>query len=146
MTTLLAQPVFRLYALSSAMLVVIMYGIGFWTAKVRADRKVVVNPEDVKVNNGAQVGEVEHPDVARIKRTHSNAVENMVPFFVIAFAYSQTMPSLTMARVLFFSFVALRFLHVLFYVSAKQPFRTAMFAFAAVINLIMVVQVIRAVV
>jgi prostaglandin-E synthase 1 len=146
MTTLLSQPVFALYAQGCAALVVILYGLGFWTAKIRNDRKAVINAEDVGINGGAKVVDVEHPDVQRIKRAHSNAIENAVPFFVIGFLYSLTTPSLTMARGLFLAFVAIRLLHALFYLNAKQPFRTASFAIGALINLAMVVQVVRAVI
>jgi glutathione S-transferase len=145
MTTLLSQPVFSLYALCCAILGVSLYAIGFWTAKIRNDRKAIVNHEDVKVNSGAKVVEVEHADVQRLKRAHMNAMENAVPFFVIAFIYSQTSPSLTVARALFFSFVAIRVLHAIFYATAKQPFRTLAFTLGALINLAMVVQVLRAV-
>ena len=68
--------------------------------------------------------EVEHPDVQRIKRAHVNAIENAVPFFVIGFIYTQTSPSMMMARVLFLTFVAIRLFHAIFYLTAKQPFRT----------------------
>jgi microsomal prostaglandin-E synthase 1 len=145
MTTLLIQPAFALYALCSAILIISLYAIGFYTAKVRNDRKAIVNHEDVKVNSGAAVVDVEHPDVQRLKRAHMNAIENAVPFFVIAFIYTQTSPSLTVARGLFFTFVAIRVLHAIFYATAKQPFRTAAFTVGAIINLAMVVQVLRAV-
>jgi uncharacterized MAPEG superfamily protein len=145
MTTLLSQPAFSLYAICSAVLVVSLYAIGFWTAKVRNDRKAIVNPEDVKVNSGASVVDVEHPDVQRLKRAHTNAIENAVPFFVIAFLYTQTSPSMTVARALFFTFVAIRLLHAIFYATAKQPFRTLAFTVGAIVNLAMVVQVLRAV-
>lgn len=89
--------------------------------------------------------EIEHADVQRIKRAHGNAIENAVPFFVIGFIYTQTSPSMMVARVLFLTFVALRLFHAMFYLTAKQPFRTASFALGALINLAMVVQVLRAV-
>jgi microsomal prostaglandin-E synthase 1 len=145
MTPLISQPVFVLYAECCATLIVTMYALAFLTAKKRAERKAVVNFEDVRVNGGAAVVEVEHPDVQRIKRAHLNAIENAVPFFVIGFIYTQTSPSLTAARVLFLSFVGIRVLHAMFYLTAKQPFRTASFALGALINLAMVVQVLRAV-
>ena len=50
-----------------------------------------------------------------------------------------------MARGLMFAFVGIRLLHALFYLNAKQPFRTASFAIGALLNLTMVVQVVRAV-
>ena len=82
----------------------------------------------------------------RIKRAHMNALENAVPFFVIALIYTQTDPGMTMVRVLFFTFVAVRILHALFYLNAKQPVRTMVFGIGALVNIIMAVQVIRAVI
>lgn len=143
--TLLSQPVFQLYAFVSSLIIIILYGLGFWTAKVRAEKKAVINHEDVAINGGASVVDVEHPDVQRIKRAHGNAIENAVPFFAIGFLYTQTDPSLTMARILFFTFLAFRLFHALFYLGAKQPFRTLSFTVGALVNIVMIVQVIRAV-
>lgn len=143
MTTLLNDPTFQLYALSSAVLVLILYGLAFFTAKIRSDRKAILNAEDVAVNSGAQLVEIEHPDVQRIKRAHLNALENSVPFFAMGLLYTLTSPSLTMARILFLTFVGVRLLHAVFYLTAKQPFRTLSFTVCAVVNLVMVVQVIR---
>ena len=145
--TLLSEPAFQLYAFCSAALVVTFYGLGFWTAKLRAERKVVVNPEDIQVNpKGAVVADVEHPDVQRVKRAHLNAIENAVPFFAIGFLYTLTAPGMMMTRILFLTFLAVRVFHALFYLNAKQPFRTASFAIGAIVNLVMVVQVLRAVI
>ncbi len=136
-------PVLQLYALSSAIVIVTMYGLGFLTAKKRAEKKAVVNPEDVKVNSGAKVVDEEHTEVQRVKRAHLNAMENAVPFFAIGFLYALTEPSVLMAKILFFTFVGVRLFHAAFYVNAKQPFRTASFALGAVVNLVMLVQVLR---
>ena len=144
MTTLMTQPVFQLYAICTAILVIILYGLGFYTAKIRADRKKIVNYEDVKVNSGAEVVDVEHADVQRIKRAHLNSLENAVPFFILGFIYSQTSPSMGMAQGLFFTFVGVRLLHAIFYLTARQPFRTLSFGIGGVVNLIMAVQVLRA--
>ena len=57
MNTLLTQPAFQAYAVAVAILVVTLYGLGFNTARVRAARKVVVNPEDVGINGGARVAD-----------------------------------------------------------------------------------------
>lgn len=145
MSAITSDPVFQTYAGCSAALVVILYGLGFWTAKTRAARKHVVNAEDVGVNPGAVAAEVEHLDVQRVKRAHLNALENSVPFFVIGFLYTQTAPSVKVASALFFTFLAVRLFHALFYLNAKQPFRTGSFAVGALVNLAMVVQVLRAV-
>lgn len=136
-------PVLQLYALSSAIVILTMYGLGVLTAKKRAEKKVVINPEDVKVNSGAKVSDEEHPEVLRVKRAHLNAMENALPFFVIGFLYALTEPSVLMAKVLFFTFIGVRLFHAAFYVNAKQPFRTASFAVGAVVNLVMLAQVLR---
>jgi prostaglandin-E synthase 1 len=146
MSALISTPAFHLYAMSSAALVVLLYGLGFLTGKTRELRKAVLNPEDVRVYRGAAVVDVEHPDVQRIKRAHANLIENAVPFFVIGFLYVLTDPSILVARALLLAFVAFRFLHALFYLTGRQPFRAGSFAVGAFINLIMVVQVVRAVV
>ena len=57
MTTMYSQPVFQTYALTSGLLIIVLYALGFWTATVRAKVKKVVNPEDVGVNPGASVVE-----------------------------------------------------------------------------------------
>jgi glutathione S-transferase len=145
LTPLLQQPAVVLYAIASAVLVVSLYGLGFYTAKIRNDGRKIINAEDVKVNRGAVHVEVEPDAVARIKRAHSNAIENAVPFFVIGFLYTQTQPSAGMAMGLFGAFVLVRLLHAFFYLTATQPFRTMSFAVGGLINLAMVVQVLRAV-
>jgi uncharacterized MAPEG superfamily protein len=146
MSALVSTPVFHLYALCSAALVALLHGLGFLTGKTRETKKAVLNPEDVRVYRGANVVDVEHPDVQRVKRAHTNLIENAVPFFVIGFLYAQTDPSVLLARALFLSFVVFRILHAMFYLKGLQPFRAASFAVGAFINLIMVVQVVRAVV
>jgi hypothetical protein len=86
MTPLFSQPVFVLYVECCAAIIVTLYALALMTSKTRADRKAVVNHEDVKVNNGAVVVEVEH--------------------------------------------AAVQLFHAMFYLTAKQPFRTLSFAVA----------------
>lgn len=143
MSNAFLDPVFAAYSLASLSTVLLLLGLGFVTAKRRAERKVVINPEDVVVNGGASVAEAEHPDVLRIKRAHQNLVESAIPFLLIGFLYTATAPSVTLARALFAGFVVARLLHAIFYVSAKQPMRTASFALGTLINVVMVVQVLR---
>lgn len=142
--TLYTQPVFIAYAASVIVLVVTLYGLGFYTAKVRADRKLVLNAEDASINGGARLVDTEHADVLRIKRAHLNLLENATPFFAIGWLYTLTEPGLSVAVGLFGTFVVIRVLHAIFYLSAIQPFRTASFAVGALINLAMAVQVFRA--
>ena len=146
MNALVSTPPFQIYALCSAALVALLYGLGYLTGTTRGARKAVVNHEDVQVYRGAAVVDVEHPDVQRVKRAHLNLVENAVPFFVIGFLYVMTDPDILVARVLLLAFVASRFLHTLFYLTGRQPFRAACFAAGLLLNAVMLVQVVRAVV
>lgn len=139
------DPVLQAYALASCALVVTMNFLGFQTARVRAARKQVVNPEDAGINGNAAVADDEHPDVRRIQRAHRNALENTVPFFVLGLLYALTAPGTTTVRVVFGVFVVARVLHAAFYLGAKQPLRTGVFAVGALVNLFMLVQVLRAV-
>ena len=145
MNALLDQPVFQAYAVSSALLVVGLHALAGATGHIRSGRKTVLNREDPKVYKGASVVDFEHADVQRAKRAHLNLLENALPFFVIGFVYTLTDPSLVMARVLFFGFVALRLLHELFYMKAIQPARAMAFFGGMIVNLVMVAQVLRAV-
>lgn len=52
-------------------------------------------------------------------------------------------PGVGFAYGLFGVFVGVRVLHAIFYLSALQPFRTGMFAVGALVNIIMLVQVLR---
>lgn len=145
MNALLAEPVFQAYALAVSALVLNLYGLGFFTAKLRADRKIVVNAEDAGINGGASVADNEHPDVLRVKRAHINLLENALPFIGIGFLYTLTDPGLNLARALFAIFVGIRLFHSVFYLTAKQPLRTLSFVVGALINVFMVEEVVRAV-
>lgn len=138
------DPVFQSYALAVAAIVLTLYGLAFRTVATRASRKVEVNAEDIGTR-GATLAPVEHPDVLRVKRAHLNLLENALPFFAIGLLYTMTDPNLTLARILFGGFVAVRVAHAFFYLGAKQPWRTLSFATGALVNIVMVVQVGRAV-
>jgi uncharacterized MAPEG superfamily protein len=127
------------------LLVAALYGLAAMTAMIRTARRTVLNPEDVKVYVGSTVVALEHPDIQRVKRAHLNLLENAVPFFVIGLLYALTGPSLMLAGLLFFSFVAVRLLHAFFYLTARQPLRSAAFGVGGLVNLIMAVQVVRVV-
>lgn len=144
MSALSHAPALQAYALSASVIALSLYALGFLTAKTRADRKVVVNPEDAGLNRNAQVADHEHADVSRIKRAHQNALENAVPFFALGLLYTMTAPSPTLARALFGAFVAARLLHAVLYLKGVQPFRTLTFVIGAVVNLTLLVLVVLA--
>lgn len=132
------------YALVAALLAVHLLLLAFWTGTVRVMRKTWVNPEDAVLNKLEQA-KAEHPDVVRVKQAHTNAIENAIPFFVLGALYVVTHGSKTGAQAYFFTFLAMRVLHSLFYLLGKQPFRTISFAIGVLACLGMAVHVIRSV-
>lgn len=133
---------FGYYALASAVLALQLVLLAFWTGTVRTLKKQYVNPEDASLNKADHV-EADHPDVARARRAHQNALENAVPFFVIGALYVATGATRTGAAIYFGVFTGARLLHSVFYLWGKQPWRTLMFAVGALAIIGMSVQVIR---
>ncbi len=138
---MLENPALKLYVLVSALVAVHLVLLALWTGTVRTRLKRWVNPEDAAVLGGTQV-EADPPDVLRVKRAHQNALENAVPFFAIGLAYAFTNPSKVGVQAYFFTFLAARVLHSVFYLFGKQPFRTLMFAVGVAAMIGMAVRVI----
>ena len=142
----LTDPAFRAYALASSIVAPHLLALANWTGTMRVKRKQFVNPEDAKLSKVDAAAEADHPDVARVKRAHMNAVENALPFFVVGALYAATHPSQTGALAYFWTFTAARVLHSVFYLWGRQPFRSMAFAVGALATLGMAIHVIRAVV
>jgi uncharacterized MAPEG superfamily protein len=100
------------------------------TVRGRTGTKTLMNPEDPGYREDATV----HPVVDRVLRAHRNAMENLVPFFVIGFLFSMTGASAMVAKVFFFTFVAARWIHTFVYLAGKQPFRTLAFVVGFLCN------------
>jgi uncharacterized MAPEG superfamily protein len=143
MHAFLDNPALALFALTGSALAIHLILLALWTGTVRVRTKAWVNPEDARLNKGSNV-DVDHPDVQRVKRAHQNAIENFVPFFAIGLLFSLTTPSVTAAKAYFFTFLAVRVLHSIFYLWGRQPFRTLMFAVGVLAMLGMGVQTIMA--
>src|SRR5205085_6007747 len=86
MTTLLTDPATRTYVITSTVLGVHLLLLALWTGTVRTLRKEWVNTEDAEFNK-ARLTEVEHADVARVKRAHLNGIENLIPFLIVGALY-----------------------------------------------------------
>ena len=136
------NPALHLYAICSAVLALQLLLLAGWTGTVRVMRKTYVNPEDAKLNKAEQ-SEADHPDVQRVKRAHQNAIENVLPFFVVGALYVLSGPSKLGAQAYLITFTVARLLHSLFYLFGKQPFRTMMFAIGVLSIVGMAVHVLR---
>jgi uncharacterized MAPEG superfamily protein len=143
-TTLLTDPATRTYVITSTVLGAHLLLMALWTGTVRTFRKEWVNTEDAQFNK-AKLTEVEHPDVARVKRAHLNGIENLLPFLIVGALYvAFANPSATAAAIYLWTFTAVRLLHTAFYLAQKQPFRTITFAVGVLCTFGMAFHVLRA--
>jgi uncharacterized MAPEG superfamily protein len=133
---------FGLYAVSATVLALHLITLALLTGTVRVRTKQWVNPEDAKLSKG-ETFDAEHSTVARVKRAHVNAIENFVPFLVVAALYAATAPGRAAALAYFGTFVVARLLHSVFYIWGRQPFRTLAFAAGVLAIVGMAVHVLR---
>ena len=116
---------FEAYVVACIALVALFYYLAFQTGTVRQGVRAVVNPEDVRVYAGADVVDIEHADVQRVKRAHQNLIENAVPFLIVGLLYALTQPNAVVAGVLYGIFVVSRIAHAVVYIGRRQPVRSA---------------------
>jgi uncharacterized membrane protein YecN with MAPEG domain len=141
MEPLPALPAFQPLALFSTLLVLKMFAVGGVTANRRRLARVVVNPEDVRVNPGSQPREQEAPEVLRAKRVHANDVENIPGFLVLALIFTLAGASATAGWAYFGLYFVARVFHTFAYLKGLQPWRTAAFGVGQVTLLGVVVQI-----
>jgi uncharacterized MAPEG superfamily protein len=142
MSTLASDPILSLYALVATLVSLHIVLLALYTGRVRVQNKKYVNPEDANAFKGTNT-EADHPDVLRVKRAHQNALENAVPFLAVGLLYALSGPSKIGAQAYFFTFLAARVLHSIFYMLGRQPFRTLMFGVGVAAIIGMGVHVIR---
>lgn len=128
---MLQSTAFQIYAVCGSLLVLNLLFLANGTALVRARAGKVTNPEDRKLNPKSELQPVDEGHVARYRRAHLNALENILPFLPMGFLLVLTDPSVTLAAGLFGTFTGFRLLHSFAYIKALQPLRTMSFAAAA---------------
>ena len=136
---MLADTVFQIYVVCSSILVFNLLFLANGTALTRARNKQVINDEDKKLNAEASVQAIDEGAVARWRRAHLNALENILPFLPMGFLLVWTRPSVAVAGALMGAFTFFRLSHSFCYVKGIQPWRTASFAIAALSLAAMVV-------
>ena len=120
-------PAFRPLVLFSVLLVLKMGAVAFATANARRKARVVLNPEDTKVNPGSEVGSEEAPATLRAKRAHGNDVENIPGFLLLALLFTLSGCSASAGWAYFGVYFVARTLHRIVYLNAVQPLRTVAF-------------------
>ena len=135
MNALASVPAFEAYAVSMLVLSLNLVGLANATAITRAKAAEVINPEDKKLNQKAEVVYDGGNDrTARYRRAHRNALENTPVFMITALVLTLMGASATVGAALFYPYAALRILHSVFYVKGVQPFRTIAFVLALLIQ------------
>lgn len=135
---MLADTVFQIYVVCSSILVLNLLFLAGGTAATRARNKQVINDEDKKLNAAASVQAIDEGAVARWRRAHLNALENILPFLPMGFLLVWTRPSVALAGALMGVFTVFRLSHSFCYIKGIQPARTASFAVALLSLVVMV--------
>ncbi|XP_032664043.1 microsomal glutathione S-transferase 1-like isoform X2 [Odontomachus brunneus] len=93
------------------------------TVRQRYRKQVFANAVDFAPSSKAKVA-FDDPDVERVRRSHLNDLENVVPWFIMTYIWLSTGPSILLAKVLIRTFVLSRIIHTLSYaVMSQQPTR-----------------------
>lgn len=119
------NPVFVTYVIAASLMILKMMGQGWITvARMMKIGGGFLNPEDANpgmVNPSPRAGQLDPDDfVERSRRMHRNDTENIPMFLAAGFLFALTQPSLLLAQVLLYGFVASRLGHFWAYSSAKS--------------------------
>ncbi|KAL0102067.1 hypothetical protein PUN28_018544 [Cardiocondyla obscurior] len=96
------------------------------TARQRFRKNVFANDEDLRFAKGKVI--YNDPDVERVRRSHLNDLENILPWFLVTYLWIGTGPSPWLAKILIRTFVLARVTHTVSYVILpQQPTRAISF-------------------
>ncbi|XP_001863047.2 microsomal glutathione S-transferase 1 [Culex quinquefasciatus] len=123
------EDVYKAYVFWSTVLVVKMLLMSILTGMQRFRKKAFVNPEDIATMPKLKL-KTDDPDVERVRRAHQNDLENILPYFVLAFFYILTNPVPAIAVNIFRAVAGARIMHTLVYavVVIPQPARAIAWA------------------
>ena len=132
----------QVYTLCAGILSLILLGLALHTGTVRSFMdKTFSNPEDAPMNVGKQQTlDLEHTQ--RWRRTHANAMENILPFLIIGYVLADNVPESTFWAWSFVIFTVFRITHAVSYINKKQPFRTMSFFGGWIVTVMIAVKLI----
>ncbi len=133
----------KVYLIAIAALAFNLLFLTFVTALRRAKCKEFVNPEDARAFKGQPVP-ADQTAVAKSVAAHRNALENFVPFAVLALLYVMSGANPRATTIYCVTFVVVRWLHSGFYLLGMQPWRTLIFVLGFMVNIGWAVQVLMA--
>lgn len=139
------NPVFVAYTIAASLIVLKAMGHGWLTVYAMLSRKGgFLNPEDEAqgaANPNPRPGQLDpDPFVERTRRMHRNDLENAPPFLIAGLLFVFAEPSLLWAQILFYGFVATRFVHSLVYLTRRShEMRATFFTLGSLITIGMAV-------
>jgi prostaglandin-E synthase 1 len=137
------SPLFVAYAITALALSLNLIVLWAMSGVVRTQSKTALNPEDAAQFKVAQA-DADPPSVARVLRAHANAEASIYPFLILGLVYVLAGGGCKTGAIIFAVFVVARALHSVFYVTARQPWRTISFAIGGLATLaLMIALVIR---
>ena len=124
-TFTMENPVFVIYLVCSAIMVLKVMGQGWMTVyRMMSTHSGFASPEDLQ--KGA-LNPDPHPDqlalndyVDRSRRMHHNDLENIPAFWAVGFLFVATSPSYVLAASLMVGFVAARLIHAVVYATGQS--------------------------
>lgn len=118
------NPVFVTYVVAAAVMILKIMGQGWMTVyrMIKSDSGLA-SPEDLKVgliNKNPRQEQLEMNDyVDRSRRMHRNDLENIPAFLAVGLLFVAIEPSLILAQILMYGFVATRVLHAIAYATKR---------------------------
>jgi glutathione S-transferase len=146
----LQDPLFSTYVIAATLMILKAVSMSWLTvARMLQEKGGFRSPEDLRrtpLNPVPDPRQLERNErVDRIRRIHLNDLENL-PFFLVAgLLYVLTRPSLLMAQVLLYGYVASRLLHFAAYLSAQtHDLRATLWTVGSLILIFMTVRTLLA--
>ena len=132
-------PNLRIFAATALVLALNVLWLWVKSGFVRAGTKTAMNKEDTEtVARGTTLVEADPPEVRRVLRAHRNAVDNIVPFLVVALVFAYVAGSPVAVASTFGLFVLARLVHSFAYLRAIQPLRTLSFVAGLGVTLVLI--------
>lgn len=142
----LQNPLFATYAIAATLMILKAVGMSWLTvARMMQEKAGFRSPEDLRktpLNPSPDPRQLEPNErVERIRRIQMNDLENL-PFFLVAgFLYVLTEPSLLLARLLLYGYVASRLLHFAAYFTGQtHDMRATLWTVGSLILIFMTVK------
>jgi glutathione S-transferase len=120
----LQNPLFATYVVAASIMILKTLAMAWLTVyRMMTEKGGFRSPEDLRktfLNPNPNPGQIERNEsVERVRRIHMNDLEN-IPFFLVAgLLFVLTGPTLLLARVLLYGYVASRLLHFAAYLTAQ---------------------------